>query len=342
MKRILLTSLQVAITVFLLWWIFRDPAKRGQMIEALRSADYLWLLPGVLSLGCAFLLQTERWRLLLGVQGIHLGWWRTFRVYLIGAFFNLFLLGATGGDIVKIYYAMRETASKKTAALLSVLVDRMVGMIGLVTITVVLCSLRLDLLLSDPLTRALLTALVFIMGGSLAVIAFGFCVDRFHLAHKLPPWLPMRATIVELSTAFSTYARDPRTLALTFGLSVPAHLCIFLSFYFTARAFGVFSGIGGMTEILAVLPIILTIASLPISLSGVGVREGLFQNVLASLYGTPESLAVMISITGFLIVVFWGLVGGCVYLVYRPTGGLHLEEVQDEVHAVEESIEDKA
>jgi hypothetical protein len=149
-------------------------------------------------------------------------------------------------------------------------------------------------------------------------------------------------SIVELSTAFSTYARDPKTLALTFGLSVPAHLCIFLSFYFTARAFGVFSGIGGMMELLAVLPIILTIASLPISLSGVGVREGLFQNVLASLYGTPESLAVMISITGFLIVVFWGLVGGCVYLVYRPTGGLHLEEVQDEVHAVEESIEDKA
>ena len=342
MKRILLTSLQVAITLFLLWWIFRDPAKRGQMIEALRSADYLWLLPGVLSLGCAFLLQTERWRLLLGVQGIHLGWWRTFRVYLIGAFFNLFLLGATGGDIVKIYYAMRETASKKTAALLSVLVDRMVGMLGLVTITAVLCSLRLELLLADPLTRALLTALVFIMGGSLAVIAFGFCVDRFHLAHKLPPWLPMRGTIVELSTAFSTYARDPKTLALTFGLSVPAHLCIFLSFYFTARAFGVFSGIGGMMELLAVLPIILTIASLPISLSGVGVREGLFQNVLASLYGTPESLAVMISITGFLIVVFWGLVGGCVYLVYRPTGGLHLEEVQDDVHAVEESIEDKA
>jgi uncharacterized membrane protein YbhN (UPF0104 family) len=342
MKRILLTSLQVAITVFLLWWIFRDPAKRAQMVEALRAADYLWLIPGLLSLGCAFLLQTERWRRLLNVQGINLGWWRTLRVYLIGAFFNLFLLGATGGDIVKIYYAMRETASRKTAALLSVLVDRMVGMLGLVAITVVLCSLRLDLLLSHPLTRALVTALAFIMGGSLTVIAFGFCVDRFHLAHKLPPWLPMRVTIIELSSAFSTYARDPRTLALTFALSVPAHFCIFLSFYFTARAFGVFPGLGGMMEILAVLPIILTIASLPISLSGVGVREGLFQNVLAALFGTPESLAVMISITGFLIVVFWGLIGGCVYLVYRPTGGLHLEEVQEEVHAIEESIEDKA
>ena len=342
MKRILFTSLQVAITLLLLWWIFRDPEKRARMAGALRAADYLWLIPGVLSIGCAFLFQTERWRLLLGVQGIHLGWWRTFRVYLIGAFFNLFLLGATGGDIVKIYYAMRETSSKKTAALLSVLVDRMVGMLALVAITAVLCSLRLDRLLANPLTRALATALALIMGGSLALILLGFCVDRFHLAHKLPHWLPMRGKIVELSTAFSTYARDPRVLASTFALSVPAHLFIFLAFYFTARAFGLFSGLGGMIDILSVLPVILTIASLPISLSGVGVREQLFQNVLAGLFGTPESVAVMISITGFLMIVFWGLVGGCVYLVYRPSGGLHLHEVQEQVHAVEESIENKA
>jgi glycosyltransferase 2 family protein len=342
MKRVLLTCLQVAITALLLWWIFRDSAKRTQMVEALRAADYLWLIPGVISLGCAFLLQTERWRRLLRVQGINLGWWRTFRVYLIGAFFNLFLLGATGGDIVKIYYAMRETLSKKSAALLSVVVDRMVGMLGLVAITVVLCSLRLELLLSHPLTRALLMGLTFIMVGSLALIAFGFFVERFNLADKLPDWLPMRVAILELSAAFSTYARDPGTIALTFGLSLVAHFCIFLSFYFSARAFGEYSGLTGMIQLLAVLPIILTIASLPISLSGVGVREGLFQKVLSVLYGTPESLAVMISITGFLMVVFWGLVGGCVYLVYRPTGGLHLEEVQEEVHAVEESIEDKA
>jgi glycosyltransferase 2 family protein len=341
MKRILLTSLQFAITFLLLWWIFRDPEKRAQMASALRTADYLWLMPGLLSISCAFLFQTERWRLLLGAQGINLGWWRTLRVYLIGAFFNLFLLGATGGDIVKIYYAMRETSSKKSAALLSVLVDRMVGLLALVAVSAVLCSLRLDRLLVNPLTRTLLAALALIMGGSLAVIVIGFCVERFHLADKLPHWLPLRGRIVELSTAFSTYARNPGVLAAAFGLSLPAHLLIFLSFYFTARAFGVFSGVAGLIDLLAVLPVILTIASLPISLSGIGVREQLFQTVLSSLFGTPQSVAVMISITGFLMVVFWGIVGGCVYLVYRPSGGLHLKEVQEQVDAIEESIENK-
>ncbi len=50
----------------------------------------------------------------------------------------------------------------------------------------------------------------------------------------------------------------------------------------------------------------------------------------------------MISITGFLMTVFWGLVGGLVYLAYRPSGGLHLEEMEEEVSALEESIEKTA
>ncbi len=342
MKKILLTCIQIGITVFLLWWIFRDPKKNEAMLAALREADLIWLLPGILSVGVAFLLQTQRWRVLLKVQGIDMGWWRTLRVYFIGAFFNLFLLGSTGGDIVKIFYAMRETASKKSAALLSVMVDRMMGLVALVVVASVLCSLRWSLLMAHPLTQGLLGTLALILGGSLGLIVFGFLVDRFQIANKLPTWLPLHAKIVELSVAFSTYARAPKVLGAAFALSIPAHLCNFLAFFFTARAFDVFPGWKGLTDMFCVLPIVTTIASMPISLSGVGVREGLFQNIFATLYGTPEGIAVMISITGFLMTVFWGLVGGLVYLAYRPSGGLHLKEMEEEVSALEESIEKTA
>ena len=50
MKRILITSLQIAITAFLLWWIFQGSRQAQQMGDALGTADYLWLLPGLLSL----------------------------------------------------------------------------------------------------------------------------------------------------------------------------------------------------------------------------------------------------------------------------------------------------
>jgi len=342
MKRILLPILQTAITLFLLWWIFRDPTKRASMAEAIRTADFIWLLPGVVAVGIAFLLQTERWRQLLKVQGIHLTWLRTWRITMIGGFFNLFLLGATGGDVVKIFYAIKETASKKSAALLSVLVDRMMGLVALVAVTIFICSFRLNELLAHPFTQAMMGTLALIMGGMLGMIIFGFLVDRLNLSRFIPTWLPMHGRIMEVSQAFSVYARDLRVLAITFALSVPAHFCNFLAYYFAARAFGAFAGKGGVMDIFSVMPMINTIAALPISLSGMGVREGLFEKAFNELFGTPASLAVMISMTGFLITVFWGLMGGIVYLLHRPEGGVKISEMEEEVESLEKTIENQA
>ncbi len=342
MKRILLPILQVSIAIALMWWIFRDPAKNKQMLEGVQAANPLWLIGGVLSVGFAMLFQIERWRQLMGVQGIQITWVRTVRIFLIGAFFNLFLLGATGGDVVKIYYAMQETNSKKGAAFLSVLVDRIIGLMALIAVTLVLCSLRWNLLMSNTLTQTLLGTLAVVMAGSLGVVVAGFIVDRFELIHKLPQWLPLHGKIVEMATAFSVYARAPGVLAIAFALSIPAHILNFLAFYFTARAFGVFKDLGGFIDIVAVLPIILTIAAIPLTPAGVGVREGLFEQVFLKLFGISKAVAVPISLIGFLMTVFWGLIGGLVYLAYRPSGGIHLKDVEEEVEAVEDSIENQA
>ena len=43
-------------------------------------------------------------------------------------FFNAFLLGSTGGDLLKAYYAARETHHKKTEAVVTVFVDRIIGL----------------------------------------------------------------------------------------------------------------------------------------------------------------------------------------------------------------------
>lgn len=338
MKRILLPIIQVAITIGLLWWIFHKPETRADMAKALREANLIWLVPGILSVGIACLLQNERWRLLMKVQGISMGWFRTLRVYFIGLFFNLFLLGATGGDVVKIFYAMRETASKKSAAFLSVLVDRLMGLLALVAVTVVLVTFRYDILKQKP---ALLSACGGIMALMVGIVFAGFLVDRFDLAKKLPKRLPFHAKILEFALAFSIYTRDGKTMALTFGLSIFAHLLNFLAFYFAARAFNLFTGPSGVLDVFSVLPIINTITALPLSLSGVGVREELFKQ-LFSLFGVEQNYSVMISISGFMMTVFWALVGGVTYLFYRPTGGIHIQEIEDEVEAIEESIEKQA
>lgn len=47
MKKTLLTILQLAVTIGLLWWVFHDPERRSEMLGAVRLADWRWLGAGV-------------------------------------------------------------------------------------------------------------------------------------------------------------------------------------------------------------------------------------------------------------------------------------------------------
>jgi hypothetical protein len=63
--------------------------------------------------------------------------------------------------------------------------------------------------------------------------------------------------------------------------------------------------------------------------------------MLHSLYGTPEDLGVLISITGFAIIVSWGLLGGLVSMLYRSGAGASLQEIEGEVDAIEQRVEEE-
>ena len=88
------------------------------------------------------------------------------------------------------------------------------------------------------------------------------------------------------------------------------------------------------------MPIVSTVTALPISLGGAGVREGLFITLLGALYATPKEIAMSISISGFLMVVFWSLTGGVVYLLYRSSshGGPKISEMEKSVEEEEHII----
>jgi len=325
MKRTIITLIQATVTFGLLWYIFRDPKNNAAMWEAIRESYLGWLVLGVASIGVAALIQAQRWHLLLEAQGIALGWLRTLRIYMIGFFFNLFLLGSTGGDVVKIYYAIRESSTRKSAAFLSVVVDRMMGMLALAAIAAFVIVLRWNVFMAHEVTRALLGAFAVVLGAMLSAVVAGFLVDRLGLADKLPHWLPLRKAITDFAKAFSIYARNGRVLVKTFALSLLCHVFNFSAFYCAARALEVFTGWQGLLDICSIIPIVMTLTALPISLSGVGVREKLFVVLCGIMFLVPEAKAVPISLLGFAPTIFWAVVGGVVYFFYRPQGGLRLD-----------------
>jgi len=335
MKKTVLTIVQILVTVGILFWVFHDHTKRAQMWEALSHAKPAWLLAGFAFYGVVELLAAGRWYILLRVQGIKLAAWRVGALLMLGIFFNMFMPGGTGGDVLKIFFLLKEIPKKKAEGLLAVLMDRLIGLMALIMISSVIIAIQYNWLRTAPVARNLTWVLLAILVAGLGGIIFSFVISGFGLAHKLPKKMPMRDKLIDLAVAYNAYARAwPASLAALVA-SFGVHMASFSLFVCAARALNVPISTGA---ILTVMPIILTLAAMPISVGGTGVREGLFAALLVPLCGISQSLAVTLSLTGFMLSAAWGVVGGVIYLLYRPSDHTKIREVERQVHELEHEI----
>ncbi|MGA3171883.1 MAG: lysylphosphatidylglycerol synthase transmembrane domain-containing protein [Chthoniobacteraceae bacterium] len=340
-KKTILTIIQVFVTVGILFWVFHDPKTRAEMWDAMKRASHGWLLMGFLCYGVVEILAAFRWFVLLRVQEVRLPLWRVGALLMLGIFFNMFMPGGTGGDLVKIYFLLKEIPTKKAGGLLAVLMDRLIGLMALIMISSVIIWLQYDWLKTAPVARNLTWTLLAILASSFGAIVFSFVITGFGLVRKLPARLPMRDVLIDLSVAYNAYARAwPSSLLALLG-SFGVHAASFTLYYCAARALSIHTSSGALIpyfQLMAVMPIILTICSLPISVGGTGVREALFVALLGPLLGVPKGDAVMLSFTGFLLSAAWGVIGGIIYLCYRPSEHAKLSEVERQVLELEHEV----
>jgi glycosyltransferase 2 family protein len=337
MKKILLTVFQLTVTVAMLWWVFHDPQQRTQMKEALRTADYRWVAAGVFAYILVEACAAIRWQILLRVQNIHLTLRRVSGLFLIGMFYNQFLPGGTGGDIIKSYLLLKET-DKKAGGLLAVVFDRLIGLVALVTITGTLVILRYHWLAQTPETKRLLWILLLLLSTSIAGLITSFIISGFNLFYLLPHRFPGREKLIEISAAYHLYARHWIASFFAFCMSIVAHLATFTTFLCVAYAF---RADVHLIDFFAVLPIERTITALPISFAGVGLREQILQVMLHNLCGIPAAIAKLIGSMSFLIILICSAPGGLVYFFYRPSGKpghVRLREMEREVATLEHEI----
>ena len=337
MKKTLLTVLQIAVTIGLLWWVFHDPERRSEMLAAAKLANVWWLGAGILVFFFCTIVATARWKILLAVQDINMTWLRTWQLFMIGMFFNLFMLGSTGGDVVKMFLTMREARNNKAAALLSVFMDRVIGMLALIFLSVGFLYFRYDLLNHAEGSSTLLNLLLWLMAAALLIIVGMFAVSALGWVHYLPQWTPLRGRIVEISAACHMFAKGWRLTIWAFLISFPLFGMFFTTVYCAARAF---TDQLGMVDIFSVMPIVAVITAIPISVSGIGLRESLFVSLLAP-FGVTAAVATLISVTGFLINTLGSLAGGLVFLFYRSSTheSINLRDMQKEVDRLEDQIE---
>ena len=278
----------------------------------------------------AFSATVLRWYLLLAGFGVPVPLVETYRLGWIGLLFSQVIPGATGGDLVKAYYVCRERPEGRVAAITSVALDRVLGLVGLMTIGAVAFALNWEEVQANDLLRRLLWVLTgagtaFVLGGAL-VAWEGFWKHPFLQAvHRR---LPGRNLLSRLAEALVTLKRHPRVIAAAFLISVFNHFTMITLHVFLARALdGEFSP---LSPFYFLIPVGLIANGLPLTPGGLGVGEAAYRELFsASGLQHGAELALLMRFT----TLFWAVLG--FYPYWRGK-----KELREAVLAAEESVKE--
>ena len=313
LKRALFLTVQVGVTGGALYYIFRDPARRAQMLSALRQADWRWLEAGIFAYGGLELMAVWRWRILLRIQGFKLPWRQATAILFISEFFTVCTPGLVGGDAMRILYLSRAAPEKKVDAALTVVMDRLAGLTSLIALAAAMLLLRYHWLMRSAAVAKLVHVMMALLGVSAVLLLLGVVAARSKtLSERRLP-----ATLRQMLTALRRYGTDwQRTLA-AFGTTLIAHGFYYVTFCCAAHAL-TRGGPPSFSDVFSIMPIVNTLVALPISLGGIGLRESLFQVLLHDLTGTPEGVGALIGTVGFSIQAAWAaLPGALAFIAYR-------------------------
>lgn len=293
--------LKIAVSGGLIYLLF-SKVGMAVIIENIRKINPIYFLIAMLLYLMQLFISTNRWSLLIGTN---LSFKRLYSLYLIGSFFGIFLPGLVGGDTVKAYYLnkMLKTSSnddKQPATLVtsiaSVFMDRYIGLIAMIIMVISVLPFSIRYLKETPFVWVMP---LFIL--SFAVFSFLFV--RFRLGERF-------RFLSNFYTYFTFYITKRPIIVKTILLSFLTQLTGIIAVY--TLAVGLFIDISFLS-VLIFLPIIILVSFIPISIAGIGLREGAFV-FFFSIIGIPSDESLTLSILWFLSTCTASLLGLIEYI----------------------------
>ncbi len=277
----------------------------GSVIETIASMDPLYLLSSLLLYLLAQAISTYRWYLLIP-DGDRLSYGRLFSLYLTGMFFNNLLPTSIGGDLVRSYYLFRDRG-RGDIALASVFMDRYMGLV----------ALSFLILLSLPLVPDLSREVLLISLGTLLSVLVGSLFLWNVRVQKGVNLLLERMGLRALSDLYRSFST---ALNLYRGKQGVILTTLFISLLVQVIGVSIFISLSRGLAIHVVpayfflfVPLAILGSMLPISLAGVGVREGIFVYLFSTL-GVAPYKAMSLSLAWFSVVLSLSLIGGIEYI----------------------------
>src|SRR4051812_11826637 len=280
-----------------------------------RAASISWLVVALAIYAVTVVVSVWRWQLLLSAQDVHVKTNWLAGSYLVALFFNNFLPSNIGGDVIRIRDTAPEAGSK-TLATAVVLVDRGLGLMGLVLVAACGATLAAGTVTGGALPIApgwLWTG--FLLGAALsapAVLApagFGRMLQPLRVFH--PDWIDNR--IEKLPAVLARFRDRPSALAGCFGGAVFVQAGTVAFYLAAAYALHIAIGPG---DLAVIVPLSFLLQMAPVSINGFGVREAAFTVYFARLRLPLES-ALLVSLVPTMLVMLFSLSGAAVYVGRR-------------------------
>jgi glycosyltransferase 2 family protein len=313
-RRLLLTTLKLVVSLGLLAVLFAR-TDLGSLWRSVRTASLPWVLAALGLYLVQMLVSSWRWGVLLGAQHVQVTRRHLLSSYLVAAFFNNFLPSNIGGDVIRI----RDTsgpARSRTLAATVVLIDRCIGLLGLVLVAAVGASAAMGAggaravpVLPEWLWTGLLLATLVSAPAVMAPAGVGRLLQPLTVFH--PEWVGNQ--IARITETLAKFRDRPSSLVRAFAGAVVVQALLVVFYAAVARSLNIPIA---LSHLAVIVPLSFVVQMLPVSVNGFGVREATF-SLYFSRIGLPLESALALSLGSTALVMLFSLSGAAVYVGRR-------------------------
>ncbi|MGA2916339.1 MAG: flippase-like domain-containing protein [Sedimentisphaerales bacterium] len=265
-----------------------------------------------------------RWWLLLRTQSIIISFFTVVKLYFIGLFYNNFMPGSVGGDLIRAWYVTQNT-NKRFKAALSVLVDRVIGLFSILLMAsffyivfltsedrrkiseenfVRIVGNHSNILLWFVIVALVVSALAFIFKSGRIIFGKIFSKIYFYSAE----------TLKKLYDAIVIYCSKPLAIIAAFGLTFFLLVLTITGFWILGRNIGIKVG---LEYYYVFFTLTWVLGSVPISIGGVVVVEGLLAYMFINFAGVEPEAALALALCQRVFLMLSSLAGAVIHISGR-------------------------
>ncbi len=241
-------------------------------------------------------LMSYKWRILLTAKNIVISFGDIVKSYYVGTFWGIFLPSTVGGDVVRAYRVAKHTGSTKDIAS-SVMMERILGALTSLLLSIICLLVAVVFVGVFDWQLVIGVSLVFVV--AVVIVAFSFHgrlqdrLARTSMLERQGVW----GKLGRVYNSYMDYGRHHGALARFVAWSAVEQCVPVIGVYLTALALG--KDISFLYAVIFV-PLVMTLAKIPLSLDGYGIREGLYV-YLFSLVGISHGDAFVIGLLSHVV-----------------------------------------